>query len=79
MQSTLKTLLLAGAASVALAFGAASAQAGDLDDATGVILGTLASDDSSGLTDVLPTPLKDAVDAAAADAAVDTLIDALDD
>ena len=68
MTSTFKTMLLAGTAAAALALGAMAAHAGDLDDLIEAqqAAALLSSTDSD--------PISDAVEAAATDAIIDTLL-----
>lgn len=73
MTSTFKTMLLAGTAAAALALGAMAAHAGDLDDLVeaqqaAALLGSTDSD-----------PISEAVEAAATDAVIDTLLGDDDD
>jgi hypothetical protein len=77
MTSNLKTFLLAGAAALVVALGgAAAAQAGDYGSPA-LILGTIVGDDDSYGDS---NPITDAVEAAATEAAVETLLgDGLDD
>jgi hypothetical protein len=77
MTTTFKTVLLAGAAALVVALGgAAAAQAGDYNSA---LLGTIVGDGDS-YADSESNPITEAVEAAATEAAVETLLgDGLDD
>jgi hypothetical protein len=76
MKSALKTILLAGTAALAIQLGAFAAHAGDLDDLLDAQQAAAALDSMSGGDS---DPIGDAVEAAATEAVVDTLLGAGDD
>jgi hypothetical protein len=73
MTSTLKTILLAGTGALAIALGAAAAHAGAYQDAL------IAQQAAALAADSDSDPISDAVEAAATDMIVDTLLGDADD
>ena len=81
MTSTFKTILLAGTAALVVALGgAAAAQAGGYGHSNfnSYLLGGLSDDDDDTYVASDSNPIADAVEAATTEAAVDTLLGAVD-
>ena len=78
MTSSLKTVLLASGGALALVLGAAAAHAGDYEDFLAVQQAAALAAVVDGDT-YYTDPISDAVDAAATDAIIDTLIEASGD
>ncbi|MDP1908614.1 MAG: hypothetical protein Q8K85_09940 [Hyphomicrobium sp.] len=75
MNRAFKTMLLAGTAALAVQLGAIAAHAGDFEDLIAAQQAAAALDAMTGDSD----PISDAVEAAATEAVVDTLLGAGDD